>query len=79
MMTGAVGDLTPFIVPQFTSPDTRDIDKPLGAITTTSRGVGLAEGQAFQLNLKGTNRRDRNINDPTFTQATANHQALGGA
>lgn len=76
IVTCEVGDLAPFIVPQFTSPDTRDVDRPLGAITTSSRGVGLAEGKAFQLNLKGTTRRDRHIEDPTFTQATANHQAL---
>lgn len=35
--------LTPFIVPQFSEHQPRSIDKPLGTITTTSRGVGLAE------------------------------------
>ncbi len=66
--------LKPFIVPQFSSPDTRDVEQPLGTVTTTSRGVGLAE--PFLINLKNADRRDRCIDEPTFTQATANHQAV---
>lgn len=73
-------DLTqirPFIVPQFSSPDTRDVEQPLGVITTTSRGVRLVEGEVFQLNLKGSDRRDREIDEPTFTQvAGGNHQGV---
>lgn len=64
-----------FIVPQFSTGVPRDINEPIGALTTTSRGVGLTE--AFQLNLKGTDRRDRGIDDPTFTQAAGgNHQGV---
>lgn len=33
----------PFIVPQFSENEPRSVDAPLGTITTTSRGVGLAE------------------------------------
>jgi DNA (cytosine-5)-methyltransferase 1 len=67
--------LAPFIVPQFTGPDTRDVNEPLGTVTTTSRGVGVAE--PFMVNLKNADRRDRDINEPTFTQAAGgNHQAV---
>jgi DNA (cytosine-5)-methyltransferase 1 len=101
--------LKPFIVPQNSTPDTRDVERPAPTITTTSRGVGLCEAfvlsqasggaarqvdepvptipgkgahsvietEAFQLNLKGTSRRDRDIDDPTFTQAAGgNHQGV---
>jgi DNA (cytosine-5)-methyltransferase 1 len=99
--------LKPFIVPQFSQNAPRDVENPLGAITTTSRGVGLCEpfviGQQsgssprrvsepvptvagkgalalvepFLVNLKGTDRRDREIDEPTFTQAAnGNHQGV---
>lgn len=68
--------LKPFIVPQFSSPVTRDVNEPLGTVTTTSRGVGVVEADAFQVNLKGSTRRDRSIDEPAFTQATGNHQGL---
>lgn len=65
----------PFIVPQRTQPATRDINDPAPVVTTTSRGIGVAE--SFQVNLKGSTRRDRDINDPTFTQAAGgNHQGV---
>jgi DNA (cytosine-5)-methyltransferase 1 len=67
--------LKPFIVPQFSSPDTRDVDEPVGTVTTTSRGVGLVE--PFLVNLKNKDRRDRSVDEPTFTQnAGGNHQAV---
>lgn len=34
----------PFIVPQFSAAEARSVDRPAGTLTTTSRGVGLAEG-----------------------------------
>jgi DNA (cytosine-5)-methyltransferase 1 len=34
----------PFVVPQFSGADARSVSEPLGTVTTTSRGVGLAEG-----------------------------------
>lgn len=33
----------PFIVPQFSEGNPKSVDDPLGAITTTSRGIGLAQ------------------------------------
>lgn len=67
--------LKPFIVPQFGSQGPRDIEEPTGTITTTSRGVGLVD--PYLVNLKNTDRRMRNIDEPTFTQcASGNHQML---
>lgn len=37
--------IEPFIVPQFSGAEARSIDRPAGTVTTTSRGVGLAEMQ----------------------------------
>ncbi|KAA6459674.1 hypothetical protein DYQ86_16275 [Acidobacteria bacterium AB60] len=37
------GIVDPFIVPQFGVSDPRSVERPLGTVTTTSRGVGLAE------------------------------------
>jgi DNA (cytosine-5)-methyltransferase 1 len=101
--------LAPFLVPQRTEPATRDVDEPLGTVTTTSRGIGIAEPEAFVIgqqsgsvprdveeplptvaakgaiglvdpyliNLKNRDRRDREISEPTFTQAAGgNHQAV---
>lgn len=64
----------PFVVPQFSTGSPRDIEEPVGTITTTSRGVGVAE--PYLVNLKNKDRRDRSVDEPTFTQATANHQAV---
>lgn len=64
----------PFIVPQFSGQGPRDVEEPIGALTTTSRGVGMAE--PYLINLKNKDRRDRSIDDPTFTQNTGNHQAV---
>jgi DNA (cytosine-5)-methyltransferase 1 len=35
--------LKPFIVPQFSQHKPKDVEEPLGALTTTSRGVGVCE------------------------------------
>ena len=68
--------LKPFIVPQFSGANPKGVDDPLGTITTTSRGIGFAE--PFLVNLKNKDRRDRDINEPTFTQAAGgNHQGVG--
>lgn len=53
----------------------RDIEEPVATVTGTPR-IGVVETKAFQLNLKGSARRDRSIDDPTFTQATATHQGV---
>jgi DNA (cytosine-5)-methyltransferase 1 len=51
----------------------RDIEGPVPTVTSQQR-LGVVE--AFQLNLKGTGRRDRHIDDPTFAQNTSNHQGV---
>lgn len=54
----------PFIVPQFTSGDPKGTDAPLGTITTTSRGVGLAEPCIVVLR---NNQDTTNLDDPIST------------
>ncbi|MEQ1762563.1 MAG: DNA cytosine methyltransferase [Pyrinomonadaceae bacterium] len=66
--------LKPFIVPQHTSNGPRDVSEPVPTVTTTSRGIGIAE--PYLVNLKNKDRRDRSIDEPTFTQNTGNHQGL---
>lgn len=67
--------LKPFIVPQHSSNGPRDVNEPVPTLTTTSRGVGVAE--PFLVNLKNKDRRDRCIDEPTFTQAAGgNHQGV---
>jgi DNA (cytosine-5)-methyltransferase 1 len=60
----------PFIVPQFSSPDTRDINEPAPTITTTSRGVGVVEVEPFTLSVERaqTNRSlPRSVEEPIGT------------
>lgn len=64
------GLVEPFIVPQFSSPDTRDIDEPCPTLTTTSRGVGMVEVEPFTLTVERahTNRSaPRPIDEPIAT------------
>jgi DNA (cytosine-5)-methyltransferase 1 len=51
----------------------RSTEEPLP--TVTSRGAG-ALVEPFLLNLKGTDRRDRSVDEPTFTQTGARAQYL---
>lgn len=48
---GEMGLVRPFLVPQFAEHGPRSPDRPLGVITTTSRGIGLA--QPFLVRLNG--------------------------
>lgn len=57
------GVCEPFIVPQFSSPDTRDIDEPAPTITTTSRGVGVVEVEPFML-TSGRDQTNRSAPRP---------------
>lgn len=66
----------PFIVPQFSSPATRDIDEPAPTITTTSRGVGLCEIEPFIINAGGPRDEPRSIDEPLKTVLTQEHKAI---
>jgi DNA (cytosine-5)-methyltransferase 1 len=60
----------PFIIPQFSSPDCRDIDEPCPTLTTTSRGVGMVQVDPFTLTVERahTNRSaPRPIDEPVAT------------
>jgi hypothetical protein len=60
----------PFIVPQNTAPETRDIDEPVPTLTTTSRGVGVVEVEPFTLTVERahTNRSaPRPVDEPVAT------------
>lgn len=52
----------------------RDIEKPLPTITGTSSDMFVAE--PFIVNLKGENRGDRSVEEPTFAQTAIPHQCL---
>lgn len=56
----------PFIVPQFSSPDVRDIDEPCPTLTTTSRGVGVVEAEAFVLS-QASGGAPRDVDEPVPT------------
>lgn len=65
-----IGVCEPFIVPQFSSPDTRDIEEPVPTLTTTSRGVGVVEVEPFTLSVERpqTNRSTaRSVEEPLAT------------
>lgn len=51
----------------------RDINDPLKTITTKP---AFGAGEPFLVNLKNKDRRMRSIDEPCFTQTTANHQYL---
>jgi DNA (cytosine-5)-methyltransferase 1 len=64
------GVCEPFIVPQFSTPDTRDVDEPVPTVTTTSRGIGVVEVEPFTLSVERaqTNRSGpRPVEDPIAT------------
>lgn len=80
---GAGGLVEPFIIPQFGERKPRSIERPLGTITTTSRGVGLVEPFIVQVNhgadsspRGGADRRVHSKNDPVPTLTTKRHLAL---
>lgn len=65
-----IGVCEPFIVPQFSSVDSRDIDEPVSTLTTTSRGVGVVEVEPFTLSVERpqTNRSvGRSVDEPLAT------------
>jgi DNA (cytosine-5)-methyltransferase 1 len=65
-----LGVCEPFIVPQFSKPDTRDVDEPVPTVTTTSRGIGIVEVEPFTLSVERaqTNRSGpRPVEDPIAT------------
>lgn len=64
------GVCEPFIIPQNTTPDTRDIDQPVPTVTTTSRGIGVVEVEPFTLSVERahTNRSvGRPVEEPVAT------------
>jgi DNA (cytosine-5)-methyltransferase 1 len=64
------GVCEPFIIPQFSAPDTRDINEPVPTLTTTSRGVGVCEVEPFTLSVERaqTNRSvGRSVAEPIAT------------
>jgi DNA (cytosine-5)-methyltransferase 1 len=63
----------PFIVPQFSEGVPRSVDRPVGTITTTSRGVGLCE--PFLCKFFGT-ANARSIDEPLDTVTTKDRFAL---
>lgn len=65
---GAGALVEPFVVPQFGTADPRSIERPLGTVTTTSRGVGLAEPFLTVTNHgEGLERRVRSVDQPMAT------------
>lgn len=71
------GVAEPFIVPQFGVADPRSIDRPVGTLTTTSRGVGLAEPfLTVAGGTEGQGRQPHSIDDPFGTVLTNDRRAL---
>jgi DNA (cytosine-5)-methyltransferase 1 len=65
---GAGALVEPFVVPQFSGADARAVDRPLGTVTTTSRGVGLAEPFVLQIDQTGGNgSTTRSVDAPIAT------------
>ncbi len=66
---GAISVIEPFIIPQFSEGSPKSVREPLGAITTTSRGIGLV--QPFILPFfgerDGQHPRSHSIDDPLPT------------
>jgi DNA (cytosine-5)-methyltransferase 1 len=64
----------PFIVPQQTSGQARSVKDPAPSITTTARGIGLA--QPFLIKMKGTSKT-ASVDDPSPTiGASGKHLGL---
>lgn len=67
--------LKPFIVPQHTGPTrTASVDSPLGAVTTTSRGVGMCEPMV--LSAGGPDCPATPVSEPIGTILTRDHRAI---
>lgn len=74
---GAVSLLQPCIIPQFSENGPRDIDRPLGTVTTTSRDVGLA--QPFITTAGGTEgqgRQPHSLDETLGTVLTNDRRAI---
>lgn len=65
----AVVEPKPFLVPQFGDSKPKSIDEPVGAITTTSRGIGLAQPflVPFFGERKGQGPRIHSVEEPLPT------------
>ena len=66
--------LKPFIVPQHGSNGPRSADSPAPTVTTTSRGVGIAE--PFIMSAGGPECGARGVSQPMGTVLTRDHRAL---
>ncbi len=65
---GAGNLVTPHLVPQFSAHGPKSVDQPLGTVTTTSRGIGLAEPFIATVNHSdGDNRRVASLDEPMKT------------
>ena len=77
---GAGAVVQPMIVPQFASAKAKSVEQPLGCITTTSRGVGLAEPYlvAYHGDEKPSDaeRRALSVDTPLGTLDTSNRFGL---
>lgn len=68
------GLVEPMVVPQFGQCPAKSTEEPLGAITTTSRGIGVAQGFLTRFN-QGANR-NHEVNDPLPSVDTANRYGV---
>lgn len=73
-MQTALVEPKPFIVPQSSEGAPRSVEQPTGGITTTSRGIGLAEPFLLQLTHGG---RIHDIDQPVPTVTTARRGETG--
>lgn len=68
-----VGVCEPFVLGQQSCAAPREVGEPIPTIAGAG-AVALVE--PFLVNLKNKDRRDRSIDEPTFTQNTGNHQGV---
>jgi DNA (cytosine-5)-methyltransferase 1 len=73
---GAIGLVEPILIPQFSSQGARSVDRPVNTLTTTSRGIGLAQFVVSAGGPTGRGRNPRSLDDPMDTVMTENHDAL---
>lgn len=74
---GAGALVEPFVIPQFSAADARSVERPLGTVTTTSRGVGLAE--PFLTTVGGATGQSRNpqsVDAPVGAVLTNDRRAI---
>lgn len=78
---GKFGVVQPFIVPQFTNPAVASVDKPLGTLTTTSRGVALVQPVIIDALGAGDGdaRRGKPVDEPLGTVSGSNRFGVADA